>query len=150
MHNIADLTPDKRNARKRTERSSSLLEKSLSEVGAARSIVIDEDNVILAGNGTVEAAASVGITNVQIVEADGNTIIAVRRRGLTKKQKERLALYDNKTSDESEWDMEMLNSMDLDSLNGIFDPDELTDIFAPENEDETKCECPNCGNNHKA
>ncbi len=54
LTNIADLHFDKANARRRTERSHDMLQKSLQEVGAARSIVIDEDDVILAGNGTVE------------------------------------------------------------------------------------------------
>ena len=147
--NISELKHDRRNARKRTQRSNALIEQSLQEVGAARSIVVDEDNNILAGNGTVEAAASVGITKVQIVEADGNTIIAVRRKGLTAKQKTRLALYDNKCSDESEWDMDILGQLDIDILGGIFDADELTDISGIEDEEPTKCECPNCGNSHK-
>ena len=41
------------------------------------------DNVILAGNGVTVAAAEAGITKIRVVEADGDTLIAVRRRGLT-------------------------------------------------------------------
>src|SRR5476649_195782 len=36
----------------------------------SRSVVIDEDGVVLAGNATLKAAADVGITHVQVVEAD--------------------------------------------------------------------------------
>src|SRR6266487_4584445 len=54
---------------------------SLKDVGAARSIVIDERNEILAGNGVLAGAAEAGLTKLQIIEADGDTIIAVRRRG---------------------------------------------------------------------
>lgn len=108
---IADLTFDPRNARKRTERSSGMLARSLQDVGAARSIVIDENGVVLAGNGTVEAAGQIGIERVRVVEADGNEIIAVRRSGLTAEQKVQLALYDNRTSDLAEWDADVLDDL---------------------------------------
>lgn len=113
---IADLQLDLRNARRRGPRASGLLESSLQEVGAARSIVIDEDNRILAGNGTVEAAGQVGIERVKVVEADGETIIAVRRRGLTEAQKKRLALLDNRTGELAEWDTEVLAGLVADGL----------------------------------
>jgi ParB-like chromosome segregation protein Spo0J len=128
---IADLKPDKRNARKHNPRNIDMIEKSLQEVGAARSIVIDEDNNILAGNGTVEAAAQAGITKLQVVDADGETIVAVRRTGLTKKQKARLALYDNKTAELAEWDMDVLAGMDGDFLVGIIPDFDVTEVDAP-------------------
>ena len=87
MTTLKDLHFDKKNARKHNPRNIGMIEKSLNEVGAGRSIVIDENNNILAGNGTIEAAQQAGIDKVQIVESDGNTIIAVRRTGLTDEQK---------------------------------------------------------------
>jgi DNA modification methylase len=83
---------------------------ALREVGAARSIVIDEDNVILAGNGVSEAAAEAGITRVQVVDVDGSTLVAVRRRGLTAEQKRALAIYDNRTGELATWDFEQLQA----------------------------------------
>lgn len=74
----------------------------------ARSIVIDEDGMILAGNGVVEAAAEVGITRMRIVEADGEEVIAVRRTGLTPEQKRALAIYDNRTAELATWNVEQL------------------------------------------
>lgn len=109
---IADLTPDPQNPRKRTERGSGMLSRSLREVGAGRSIVIDEEGQILAGNGTIEAAAEVGIENVKVVDVDGNTIVAVRRSGLTEEQKVKLALYDNRTADLATYDAEILLEID--------------------------------------
>ena len=76
---IADLKFDPENARVRTAKGEAMIQESLRQVGAARSIVIDEDGIILAGNGTVEAAGQIGIDNVVIVEASGDEIIAVRR-----------------------------------------------------------------------
>jgi hypothetical protein len=101
---VADLRPDPDNARRHTPRNIGTIVDSLQQVGAARSIVIDEDNVILAGNGTIEAAGEAGITRLRVVEADGEEIIAVRRRGLTPEQKRRLALADNRSAELAEWE----------------------------------------------
>lgn len=105
------LRPDPLNARRRTQRSHALLERSLSEYGAARSIVIDEDGVVLAGNGTLEAAASIGIEKVLVVPADGNTLVAVQRTDLTPREKVEYAISDNRTSDLSEFDGEALEKL---------------------------------------
>jgi len=83
---------------------------ALREVGAARSIVIDEDNVILAGNGVTEAAAEAGITRVRVIEASGDELIAVRRSGLTPAQKRALAIYDNRTGELATWDFDQLKA----------------------------------------
>lgn len=131
---IADLKFDPQNARVRTAKGEAMIQESLRQVGAARSIVIDEDGTILAGNGTVEAAGQVGIENVVIVEASGDEIIAVKRVGLTDEQKKKLAYYDNRTGDEAEWDMEQV-ARDL--LGGYEFLDELFDnieVPAPEKE----------------
>ncbi len=61
MTSINDLQNDPKNARKRTDRSAKLIKQSLEQYGAARSIVIDENNRILAGNGTIAGAKAAGI-----------------------------------------------------------------------------------------
>ena len=61
IETLADLKPDPRNARRHNPRNVGMLEKALNEVGAARSIVIDEQGVVLAGNATIEAAGRAGI-----------------------------------------------------------------------------------------
>lgn len=104
LADLSTLTPDQRNARRRTERSHASLEKSLERFGAARSIVIDEDGRILAGNGTFEAAGAIGIDKVLVVDSDGDTLVAVRRSGLSEAEKIELALRDNRTSDLSVFD----------------------------------------------
>tara|TARA_R100001082_G_scaffold10653_1_gene5835 strand:- start:237 stop:1430 length:1194 start_codon:yes stop_codon:yes gene_type:complete len=111
MASIQDLKSDHKNARKRTDRSSSLIKESLEKFGAARSIVIDEENRILAGNGTIEGAKAAGIKKLRVIETDGKEIIAVKRTGLTEEDKVGLALADNRTSDLSEWDAEMLKQL---------------------------------------
>jgi len=125
---ISSLQPDHKNARRRTDRSAQLIGESLQKYGAARSIVIDEDNRILAGNGTIEGAKKAGIKNVRIIETDGSEIIAVQRIGLTEDEKIGLALADNRTSDLSEWDQEMLHQLS--------EEHDISDWFSKEDLDE--------------
>ena len=87
---------DPQNARKHTPRNVAMVVDALQEVGAARSIVIDEKGVVLAGNATIEPAGQARLRRVKVVDADGSEIIAVRRTNLTERQKKRLALYDNR------------------------------------------------------
>lgn len=160
---IADLTPDPVNARKHTERGVAMIKDALQDVGAARSIVIDEDNRVLAGNATLEAAALAGIHNVLVVDADGETIIAVRRTGLAEDQKRRLALFDNRAGELSEFDPAVIAQFADDGLklDDLFIDQELADItgaaasipdFGPAGVDaqgkldeRTPVTCPACG-----
>jgi DNA modification methylase len=130
MASISDLRSDHKNARKRTDRSATLIEESLKRYGAARSVVIDEDNRILAGNGTVDAAKRTGISKVRVIETDGDEIIAVKRTGLTEDQKIGLALADNRTSDLSEWDKEMLHQLSEEhDITPWFEAEDLAEIM---------------------
>ena len=139
VRSLADLTPDKANARRHSPRSVGLIETALGEVGAARSIVIDETGRILAGNATVEAAARAGIERVKVVEATGNELVAVRRTGLTKRQKTRLALLDNApNSPEANpiyWEAEQLAALveaDRTLLADILYDDEIMELVKSE------------------
>ena len=49
---LDDLKPDPKNARKHTRRNVAMVVDASQKVGTARSIVIDEKGVILAGNAT--------------------------------------------------------------------------------------------------
>ena len=130
MASISDLRSDHKNARKRTDRSATLIEESLKRYGAARSVVIDEDNRILAGNGTIEGAKAAGIKNVRIIETNGDEIIAVKRTGLTEDQKIGLALADNRTSDLSEWDKGMLHQLSEEhDITPWFEAEDLAEIM---------------------
>lgn len=131
---LADLIPDQKNARKHNPRNIGMIAKAIGEVGVGRSIVIDEDGNILAGNGTVEALAECGITDVRVIKANGNELIAVQRSGLSEEQKKKLALYDNRTAELAEWDADVLREINLEMpelLENMFMPlelDELLDI----------------------
>jgi ParB-like chromosome segregation protein Spo0J len=155
---LKDLKPDPANARRHTPRNVGLIVDALHEVGAARSIVIDEDGVILAGNATAEAAAEAGLTKVQVVDADGQTVVAVRRTGLTPVQKARLALYDNRAAELADgWKVDVLQALQADGVNldGLWTDEEtraLLPEFIPVGLDEqgrldqkTPIICPACG-----
>lgn len=130
MVSINDLKQDHKNARKRTDRSAKLIAESLQRYGAARSIVIDEDNRILAGNGTIEGAKAAGIKNLRIIETDGTEVIAVKRTGLSEDEKVGLALADNRTSDLSDWDAEMLQQLSEEhDVSLWFEEEDLAEII---------------------
>jgi sporulation protein YlmC with PRC-barrel domain len=106
---IKDLIPDNKNFNKGTEYGNSLIEKSLRKFGAGRSILIDKNNRIIAGNKTIENAAAIGLEDLQIVESDGTKIIAVKRTDidLDSKAGRELALADNaKAKANIDWDIE--------------------------------------------
>jgi DNA modification methylase len=107
---VADLIADPANRRSHPTRNVEMMAASLRDVGAARSIVIDEGNVILAGNGVTAAAATAGITKVRVIEAAGDELIAVRRSGLSDAQKRSLAIYDNRTAELAEWNLEQIHA----------------------------------------
>jgi DNA modification methylase len=140
MAHISELTPDPANRRSHNPRNVGMLVDALHKVGAARSIVIDENGVVLAGNATLDAAAEAGITGLQIVDADGSTVIAVRRSGLTDAQKRDLALYDNRTAELASWNVEQLA---LDQAAGLalepfWTADELKRLIPPHRAGQTE------------
>lgn len=113
MATIKDLKFDDKNFNKHTEYGMSLLEKSLRENGAGRSILLDKDNNIIAGNGIVEAAGQIGLEKVKVVEATGDEIIAVKRTdiSLNSKKGREMALADNATAAvDLEWDEDAIKS----------------------------------------
>ena len=108
---ISDLVFDDKNFNKHTEYGMSLIEKSIRNNGAGRSILIDKNNRIIAGNGVTEIAGQIGLEDVQIVESDGSKIIAVKRTDidLDSKQGREMALADNATASvDLAWDEEQI------------------------------------------
>ena len=97
---LADLTPDGENFNKHTEFGTKLLEDSLRKFGAGRSILVDKDGNIIAGNGVVETAAGIGMDDVVVVQTDGTKLVVVQRTDLEldTPQGRELALADNMTA----------------------------------------------------
>lgn len=97
---LADLTPDGENFNRHTEFGTKLLEDSLRKFGAGRSILVDKDGNIIAGNGVVETAAAIGMEDVVVVKTDGKKLVVVQRDDLTldSPQGREMALADNMTA----------------------------------------------------
>lgn len=100
---------DKRNYRKHNDENKRVIKKSLEELGAGRSIVIDNEGEIIAGNGVYEQAQKLGI-KTRIIETDGSELVVVKRTDLATRDEKRkkLAVADNVASDLSEWADELL------------------------------------------
>lgn len=113
---IDQLIPDDKNFNKGTEFGSHLMDESLRKFGLGRSILIDKNNRIIAGNKTAEKAGELGFDKVVVVETDGNTLVAVKRKDvdLDSQKGRELALADNATGKANlSWDEEMiLGAMD--------------------------------------
>lgn len=112
--NIESLVPDNKNFNKGTEYGDRLMDESLRKFGLARSIVIDKNNRIIAGNKTAEKAADIGFTDVLVVEVDGNQLVAVKRKDidLDSAKGRELALADNATSKANlTWDESMIEEV---------------------------------------
>lgn len=105
--NIESLIPDNLNANKGSEFGQSLIESSLRQFGAGRSILLDKNNRVIAGNKTIENAASIGLDKVLIIETTGDQIVAVKRTDIDLDSKigREMAIADNATAKANiEWD----------------------------------------------
>jgi DNA modification methylase len=119
------LRTDQHNANKGTKRGRELLEQSLKELGAGRSILVDKDGNVIAGNKTLEMAQKLGL-KVRIIEAGRDELVAVQRPDLDLTdgagEARRLAYLDNRVAElDLEWDAQVIVAdmqagMDLDAL----------------------------------
>lgn len=100
---------DERNYRKHDEKNKKLINKSIKELGAGRSILLDSENSIIAGNGVYEQAKLLNLP-IKIIETKGEELIAVKRIDLKTNdiRRMKLAVMDNSTSDTSTFDIGLL------------------------------------------
>lgn len=95
--NLSEIRPYEFNPRK-NEKAIEKVAASLSEFGWKQPIVVDEQNVVLAGHTRLAAAISLNYEVAPVVVADG----------LTDAQKAAYRIADNKTAEYSEWDKDLL------------------------------------------
>lgn len=131
---ISDLQHDPRNANKGTERGSEAIESSLRRYGAGRSILLDKNGMIIAGNKTAKNAAAAGLTDVIVVKTNGSQLVAVQRTDLdlaSDPKARELAVADNRAGELSlEWDCDVLSEIADDlNLEPFFTADELTAVL---------------------
>ena len=104
MLKLSDLKPYEKNPRKNDDTAKYVAE-SIKSFGFKVPIVIDKDNVIVAGHTRYKAAKNLKLKEVPCIIADD----------LTDKQIKAYRLADNKVAEMSEWDFDLLNE-ELDSL----------------------------------
>jgi site-specific DNA-methyltransferase (adenine-specific) len=108
MVTIESLTLDPNNARKHSKRNLDSIAQSLVKFGQRKPLVVHR-GVVLAGNGTLEAARSIGWTEIEVTyvpdDWDSDTAKAY-------------ALADNRSSELAEWDEKILSTqlLDLDDM----------------------------------
>jgi ParB-like chromosome segregation protein Spo0J len=96
---ISSLTPDPANARKHDGRNLQAIQNSLLKFGQRKPICVTPDSIVVAGNGTLEAAKSLGWTKI---------VIARTPVGWSWEQIRAFALADNRTAELAEWDDKVL------------------------------------------
>lgn len=137
--NIEELVQDDHNLNKGTEAGQKLMEKSFKELGAGRSILVDRDGRIIAGNKSQRAAMAAGIRKVRVIETEGDELIAVKRTDLSLDSKEgrELAYADNLTTqvnlawDEIELDHLQTEVEGFDTSDWGFDAKQLAGLEPP-------------------
>lgn len=138
-----DIKYDQHNYRDHDERNLSLIKKSIQRCGAGRSILLDKNGEIIAGNATYKTLQELGIP-VKIIPTDGKTAIALQRTDLdtnSRKRKE-LAAFDNSTSDGVRWnadnlaadfDLAELPELGIEGLQSVEpEPEEIVEDEPPE------------------
>lgn len=126
MQKTEILSPYDRNSRVHSERQIDQIVNSIREFGFTIPVLVDEKSMLIAGHGRVMAAQKMGLEEIPVMVATG----------WTDQQKRAYVIADNKLTENSTWDEELLKSeikqlefeeYNLDFLG--FDVDELTNLF---------------------
>lgn len=113
---IEKLTFDPFNARKHSDANIAAIAESLKQFGQRKPIVVNAENVIVAGNGTVDAARLLGITDVDIVRVP---------KDWSADQVKAFALADNRTAELAEWNPQVLSAQLIELDEAGFDVEAL-------------------------
>ena len=105
---INDIKPYEKNPRKNEDAIPYVME-SIKQFGFKNPVILDKNNVIVAGHTRIESAKRLGIKEIPCIYADD----------LTDEQIKAFRLADNKVAEVAEWDFDILG----DELDGILDID---------------------------
>ena len=148
---LADIKPYENNARINDDAVDYVV-KSISQCEYVAPIILDENNVILAGHTRYKALKKLGYDEAE----------CVIKEGLSDEQKRKYRLLDNKTTEFADWDFDILQSeldgLDFEDLDIDWGLPDLelneTSDYIPEQEDvdidkyesnRKEVECPSCG-----
>lgn len=143
--NINELVPYEKNPR-RNDEAVKYVENSIKEFGFKNPIIIDKDNVVVAGHTRLKAAKNLGLETVPCIRADD----------LTDEQIKAFRLVDNKTAELSGWDFDLLDEelsgiLNIDMEDFSFDKvedldfDEFYEDSEPKEKEKKLIVCPHCG-----
>ena len=128
---INSIKPYENNPRKLSDKAIETVAMSLKEYGFRQPIVVDKDRIIVVGHTRFRASKKLGFKEVPITIADN----------LTTEQINAYRIADNRTSEESEWDSELLKmelkELDLKDFNlelTGFNEDQLNSMLFEEKE----------------
>jgi site-specific DNA-methyltransferase (adenine-specific) len=145
---ISDLHSDPANVRTHNEKNIEAIMASLKRFGQQKPIIIDSNNIVRAGNGTLSAAKKLGWDKIDAVKSN-----------LEPTELTAYAIADNRTAELAEWDLEglemQLGDLDLELRDVAFEGFEFKEVnFEPGTEDDqqkldklklTYITCPSCG-----
>lgn len=94
---ISDIHPYEKNPRK-NDAAVKELATSIQECGYCNPIIVDENMVILAGHTRLKALKKLGWKECDVIV----------REGLTEEQKKKYRIFDNRTGEFAEWDIDLL------------------------------------------
>jgi DNA modification methylase len=125
---VAELRPHAGNARVHSAEQLEQIKSSMLAFGFTNPLLVDEEGVLIAGHGRLEAASALGMAKVPVIVV----------RHLSAAQKEALRLADNRIAENATWDQALLRdalaavqaAQDIDLPALGFSADELADILA--------------------
>ena len=130
---INDIKPYEKNPRKNEDAIPYVME-SIKQFGFKNPVILDKNNVIVAGHTRIESAKRLGMKEIPCIYADD----------LTDEQIKAFRLADNKVAEVAEWDFDILGE-ELDGILDIdmsdfgfdlnFDDEEEQEIVEDEDED---------------
>lgn len=145
---LKQLTLDPNNARKHSDVNLRAIAESLTQFGQRKPIVINSDNVIVAGNGTAQAAILLNWPEINVVRIPADW---------TPDQQMAFALADNRSAELAEWDAELMAEqlVELETLGFALQPlgfevpnlanfQPVEDSENPRLDERSRQNCPNC------
>lgn len=132
--NISDIKVYANNPRHNVKAINAVME-SIKKFGYANPIIVNADNVVLAGHTRLEAIRKTGAMQVQVI----------RLTHLTEQQEKAFRIADNRTAEFAEWDGDLLEAemKDIEADDWAkfgFSQKMLEKLAAP-----NMCKCPKCG-----
>ena len=135
VRKVKDLKRYEHNPRRNNDKAVNAVKESIKKFGFTNPIIINQDNVILAGHTRLGALEALGIEKVDCIIVDG----------LTEEGEKAFRIADNRVGELSSWDKDLLEA-EIKTINAEdwenfgFKTRDLSFLEPPEN-----CTCPKCG-----